>query len=140
MFSLEGFRLRFPQFAHLDDQQVLAAADDGRGFLADHGCACSEQQLRLMVAHLLELQQKAQAGGVVGQVTGAGVDKVSVSLAPPPSRDMWGYWLSLTGHGQQLQALLKACTAGGLYVGGRSERAAFRAVGGVFPGGGRWRR
>lgn len=140
MFGLEAFRVRFPQFNPLADEQVLAAAEDGRWFLTDHGCGCTDQMLRLMVAHLLDLQHKAQSGGVVGQVTGATVDKVAVNLAPPPSRDAWAHWLSLTVYGLQLQALLKSCTAGGLYLGGRPERAAFRAVGGCFSGGARWRR
>lgn len=141
MFSLEAFRALYPQFADLSDAQILATAEQAECFLAGGGCACTDQRLQLMVAHLLTLGRQAQAGGVVAQVTGASVDKVSVSIAAAPSRDAWGYWLALTPYGLQLMALLKVCSAGGLFVGGRSERAAFRSVGGVFPGGGRvWRR
>jgi len=141
MFSLEVFRRLYPQFAEISDEQVLDTADQAECFLTSYGCKCTDQMLILMVAHLLALGIKERDGGVAGQVTGATVDKVSVSIAPPPSRDMWSYWLGLTPYGMQLMALLKVCTAGGLYVGGLPERAAFRSVGGIFPRGGRlWRR
>lgn len=141
MFSLQVFRALYPQFAGLSDEQILATAEQAGCFLTDNGCACTDQQQFLMVAHLLTLDRQAQAGGVVAQVTGATVDKVNVSIAAAPSRDAWGYWLALTPYGLQLLALLKVCAAGGFYVGGRPERAAFRSVGGAFPGGGRvWRR
>jgi hypothetical protein len=66
-------------------------------------------------------------------VSGASVDKVSVTLTPPPVKSQWQWWMSLTPRGAQLLALLKSKAAGGLYVGGLpAERAAFRKAGGVF--------
>lgn len=141
MFSLAAFRARYPQFAGLEDGQIHACADQAGELLSVNGGTGDSSRLCLLVAHLLTLEQQAKAGAIVGQVTGAGVDKINVSLAAAPSRDMWEYWLSLTPFGLQLLVLLKVCSAGGLYVGGRPERAAFRSVGGKFPGGGRsWRR
>jgi hypothetical protein len=142
MFVPDTFRLLYPQFAAQTDEQLLAMATEAQCFLADTGCNCSSQMLMLMVAHLLTLAAQARTGGVSGQVTSATIDKVSVSVAPPPGGDdAWAYWLGLTPYGLQLLALLKRCTAGGFYVGGLPERAAFRAVGGLFPKGGRlWRR
>jgi hypothetical protein len=71
-------------------------------------------------------------GGVTGVVTGATIDKVSVQLAAPTTKSGWQYWLASTPYGMQLWAFLSIKSAGGLYIGGRPERRAFRKVGGNF--------
>lgn len=141
MFSLATFRVLYPQFNGIGDEQIEAVAEQAQCFLSERGCSCADQLLMLMTAHLLTLSQQQAAGGITGQVTSATVDKVSVTIAAPPGTDAWSYWLGMTPYGLQLRALLKRCSAGGMYVGGLPERAAFRSVGGVFPRGGRlWRR
>lgn len=108
--------------------------DDNVGDLMD---AKRVEAVSCMTAHLMRLAKviaAAGAGGAAlsGVVIGATIDKVAVQLQAPPSRGAWGHWLAQTPYGQQLTALLAAQAAGGMYVGGYAERAAFRKVGGVF--------
>lgn len=96
---------------------------------------CRALAVNLMTAHLLFLEDAIMngKGGTPGLVTGASVDKVSVSLTPPPVKSQFAWWLSLSPRGAQLLALLRTRAAGGMYVGGMPpERAAFRKAGGVF--------
>ncbi|EGG4117014.1 DUF4054 domain-containing protein [Salmonella enterica subsp. enterica serovar Gatineau] len=94
--------------------------------------------INLMTAHLMTLSTAASSGagqtaGAGGIVTGATIDKVSVTLAAPPSAtDEWEYWLSLTPFGQRLLALLRSKSVGGFYVGLYPELSAFRKAGGRF--------
>jgi hypothetical protein len=71
-------------------------------------------------------------GNAPGVMTGATEGTVSVSLQAPPAKDAFSWWLATTPYGAQLRALLLARSAGGFYVGGLPERAAFRKVGGIF--------
>ncbi|HAK2207995.1 TPA: DUF4054 domain-containing protein [Salmonella enterica] len=94
--------------------------------------------INLMTAHLMALSAVSSSGaeqvaGAGGIVTGATIDKVSVTLAAPPSAtDEWEYWLSLTPFGQRLLALLRSKSVGGFYVGLYPELSAFRKVGSRF--------
>lgn len=89
--------------------------------------------INALTAHLLQLNKNAARGtGATGLKTGATVDKVSVSLQPPPVKTAWQQWLSLTPYGLQLWTLLSIKSAGGFYVGGAFERAGFRKSGGLF--------
>lgn len=137
------FRALFPEFASAatysdaalqfrwDAEAVVYVSDENCGDLTGSKRAYAVQ---CMLAHLLRLSSLAAANpsGPAGVVTGATIDKVSVTLAPPASRSEWGLWLAQTPYGQQLAALLSAQAAGGFYVGGKPERAAFRKVGGLF--------
>ena len=140
-FPLAKFRLLYPQFDAVTDETVHAVAEQGLCFTSARGCTCSEQMWMLMVAHLLLLAANAAAGGNTGggQLASATIDKVSVSFVAPPSTSSWAYWLNGSPYGQQFAALLAACSSGGFYVGGLPERSAFRSVGGIFPGRGRFR-
>ena len=133
-FPLALFRTLYPQFAAVSDEVVLATAKMALCFTSERGCQCSEPMWLLMVAHLLQLAANGAAGnGTVGQLSGASIDKVSVSFAMPPATTPWAFWLNGTPFGQQFAALMSRCNAGGMYVGGRGERAGFRVVGGGFP-------
>lgn len=90
--------------------------------------------LNLMTAHLAAIAALIAAGQVPGLVQNATVDKVTVGLTPPPLKNQWQWWLSLTPYGQQLFALLQANSVCGFYIGSLPERSAFRSVGGIFPG------
>jgi hypothetical protein len=140
-FDIAAFRAAFPAFASevlYPDATIQAAADQAACLLSSNGCGCETLQLQLMVAHLLTLGAREQAGsGATGPVVSATIDKVSVTLAAPPGKDPFTFWLYLTPYGSQLAAMLSRCAAGGLYIGGAPERAAFRSVGGLFPRGGR---
>lgn len=139
------FRSLFPEFADVvaypdavlqtrwDNEATLYVTAANEGDLMDGKRAYA---IQCMLAHLLRLTKLATAAGaggtaVTGVVTQATVDKVSVTLAPPPARGEWGHWLAQTPYGVQLSAFLSAQAAGGFYYGGLPERSAFRKVGGV---------
>lgn len=128
-FPLSKFRLLYLAFASVADAVVLAAAESAQCLADARGCECSEQAWMALVAHLLALQAAAAAGGgAAGPVASATIDKVSVSFQAPPAGDSWSYWLNTTPYGQQAMAFLKACSAGGFFVGGLPERDAFLSV------------
>lgn len=141
--DLATFRLLFPEFANattFPDAYIQAQWDAAVAHMGDYdGWALSgsslQTALNYLTAHLLKINVLIAAGGgggVTGVVTGATVDKVSVQLAAPTTRNGWQYWLASTPYGMQLWALLSMKSAGGLYIGGRPERRAFRKVGGNF--------
>lgn len=134
-FPLAKFRLLYPQFATATDDVVLATADTALCYTSERGCKCSEAMWMLMVAHLLFMAALDARGQFTpGLLAGSTIDKVSVSFAMPITDTPWSFWLSRSPYGQQFAALLAKCAAGGMYIGGSPERAAFRTVGGVFPG------
>ncbi len=94
---------------------------------------CRTLALNQLTAHICKSNQTATAGKTSGVTTSASVGSVSVGTTPTPfGQSTWAYWLSTTGYGQALLALLRSCTNGGAYLGGRCERAAFRKAGGRF--------
>lgn len=139
-----AFRALFPEFANVAayPDAVLQTRWDTEATLhvdpevyGDLTAARRTYAVQLMLAHLLRLSAMvalAGAEGAVGVLTGATIDKVSITLAPPPARGAWGHWLAQTPYGQQLVAFLSAASVGGFYVGGNAERSAFRKAGGVF--------
>ena len=77
-----------------------------------------EYAIDLMVAHLIYLAGLIAAGQVPGLMQNATIDKVTVGLTPPPLKNQFQWWLSLTPYGQQLLALLQVSSVGGFYIGG----------------------
>jgi hypothetical protein len=55
----------------------------------------------------------------------ANIDKVNVSLTPPPLKNQWQWWLSISPWGQQLWALLQVNSVGGHYIGGSPVLSGF---------------
>lgn len=74
--------------------------------------------LNLMTAHLTNLNALAAAGQGAGLMQSATIDKISVTLTPPPEATQWQWWLNQTPYGQQLLAMLDMISAGGFSVGG----------------------
>lgn len=142
VFDLSAFRTAYPVFDSVPDATVEAAATSALCLIGQDGCDCDVQMWQLMVAHMLYIQgQVATGNGNAGAVTSATIDKVSVSFAAPPfGTSAYKFWLFKSPYGGQLLAMLDRCSKGGVYVGGLPERSAFRSVGGVFPGRGRWLR
>ena len=142
VFDLSAFRTAYPVFDSVPDATVQTAATSALCLIGQDGCDCDVQQWQLMVAHLLYIQgQVATGNGNAGAVTSATIDKVSVAFAAPPfGTSAYKFWLFKSPYGGQLLAMLDRCSKGGVYVGGLPERSAFRSVGGVFPGRGRWLR
>lgn len=142
-FDIPVFRQLYPAFANsvtFTDAYLTAQWTAATVYLGKYdGCllAGDEMQLalNLMTAHLVQLNAMIAAGGVtptIGVLTSATIDKVTVTNMPPPATSGWKYWLALTPYGMQLWALLQRASAGGVYIGGSSERRAFRKAGGRF--------
>ncbi len=81
--------------------------------------------LNLMVAHLAYLNGLIAAGQVPGLMQNATIDKVTVGLTPPPLKNQFQWWLSLTPYGQSLLALLQVNSVGGFYIGGSPVLSSF---------------
>ncbi|MDR2745586.1 MAG: DUF4054 domain-containing protein [Desulfovibrio sp.] len=140
-FDPAAFRAAFPEFADPEKWPDAALTRLNATALVHipampgkrlHGAA-RELAISYMTAHLLKLERAAVTGDTTGLVASATVDKVSVTMTPPPVQNQRDWWYALTPYGAALRALLRSKAAGGLYVGGLPpERAAFRKAGGVF--------
>lgn len=141
--DIPTFRLLFPEFAdptkfpdaYITAQWAVAVTAIGNvdGWLL--AGPALKTALNYLTAHLMKLNVIIAAGGgagVTGVLTGATIDKVSVQMAAPPTKNGWQFWLASTPYGMQLWAFLQMKSAGGLYIGGRPERRAFRKVYGNF--------
>lgn len=130
------FRQWFPAFANatvFPDAQIELYWDMGGDYLGQCGGALLrggpfERARYLMAAHLLWIFYLTSKGQTPGVMTGATIDKVSVTIAAPTTKDSWHYWLAATPYGQALDALLKLKAAGGVTIPGNPERSAFRRV------------
>jgi hypothetical protein len=123
-FDLAAFRVAFPAFANVQaypdvtltgfwDIAALYISTDDYGYLNG---AARGRALDLMAAHLAKLSDMINAGQTPGLVQGSTIDKISVTLTPPPDSDQFTWWLNLTGYGAQLAALLAMKAVGGLFV------------------------
>jgi hypothetical protein len=139
-FDVAAFRLMFPEFSSEADYPD-ATLEMNWGMATcyvsdtDYGClsgSCRTLALNLMTAHLTKIWKDTEGGEDTASVQSASIDKVTITVVPPISKDSWQWWLNLTSYGQRLLALLQQKSVGGLYVGGRVERSAFRKVGGYF--------
>ncbi len=143
VFNATAFREQFPAFQctpPISDSVLQGYFDMATAYIANPNCRnyCylgkmalnqQTQALYLMTAHLGTIARSIQTNNVVGVLTQASIDKVSVTLEPPPSSNQWQYWLNSTPYGQQLLALLQVISVGGTFVGGRPELLAFRRAG-----------
>lgn len=125
VFDVAAFRVAFPQFANETtfpdvtlqgfwNVAILYVSDD-----ADYGRLTGDARARvlnLLTAHLAAQSARIAAGRTPGIVQSSTVDKVSVSLVPPPVKSDFDFWLQQTPYGAQLLALLSIKSAGGWYV------------------------
>jgi hypothetical protein len=149
VLDLPLFRVMFPMFADTKaypDALIAMFYGVAGNFISTVDCPCNilngeslQYALYCMTAHLMYLtyppggtDDGMGVGGGGGFVTSASIGEVSVSVAQPPMKDGWEFWLGQSPFGQQLWALLSLKSVGGLYVGGLPERTGFRKVGGVF--------
>lgn len=138
-FDPTAFRAQFPQFQNTSTfpdstlQVYFATAglyinnQAGGSYCGGLTTAQKIQALYLMTAHLAALSVLILSGQTPGILTGATIDKISVTIEPPPAPNQWQYWLQTTPYGQQLLALLQVASVGGLYITtGAPGRAGFR--------------
>lgn len=139
-FDVSAFRAQFPAYANTTTypNNTLSMYWDTATFYIssnDYGWLNGDKRqraLNMMTAHLVCLSDKIAAGETPGLEQAATIDKVSITLTPPPVKSQFMWWLSLTPYGAQLLALLSTMGAGGMYIGGNRETSAFRKAFGVF--------
>lgn len=138
VYTDADFRLAVPYYADttaFPQAQMQNWFTIGTNYISDANYGglrdgARQYALYLMTAHLQNLsdQLTADGGAAGGLVTQATVDKVSVTIQPPPNKSQFEWWLNQTSFGQQLFALLSKAGVGGKVVGGKPELRAFRAV------------
>jgi len=131
MFSAYANVVTYPDAVvtmNMDTAKMYVSSDD-YGSLAG---TSRERAIYLMTAHLFFLSDLIASGQTPGMVSSSSIDKIAVTLTPPPVRNQFHWWLGLTPYGQQLHALLTVRSIGGFYVGGYPERSNFRRVDGSF--------
>lgn len=141
-FNVAEFRAQFPALfcgSVITDATLQRYFDVATLYISDRagGAYCggmnTGQQtyaLYLMTAHLAAISQAIGAGNTPGIVTGATIDKVTVTLEPPPVANQWQYWLQSTPYGQELLSLLQLAAVGGIYASTAAPgRAGFRFSG-----------
>lgn len=147
-FDAVAFRKQFPYFASetkYPDEQLSGYFSTATVHIYPHDwmLACGDtlqRMLDLMTAHLAyRYNQLLQGNSTVGILSGASIDKVSVSMQVPATVRAWQAWLASSPFGMELWALISAIRPRAIPVGGLPERQGFRRVGGGF-GGGRWLR
>ena len=137
-FDIAAFRVAYPAFAseaQYPDATLSGYWDVSSCYISttDYGWlngACRALALNLMTAHIAQIATGVFNGQDPAVLSGATIDKVSVTVTPPPMKSQFGWWLSTTPYGAQLWALLQVKAVGGLYIGGRPELSALRKVGG----------
>ncbi len=85
-----------------------------------------------MTAHLAKIGDMIASGEAPSIVNASTIDKISVTLTPPPAKNQFQWWLNTTPYGAQLLTLLSMAAVGGIYTGGSPERSAFRGAYGRF--------
>ena len=128
-FNEAAFRGMFPAYAtttpQTSDVILLAYWDAATAYISNRKGGCymggmtvAQRTLALnyMTAHLVYLSGLIAAGTTPGVMTAATIDKVNITLQPPPASNQWQYWLNQSPYGQQLLALLQVASVGGFYV------------------------
>lgn len=141
IFDPDAFRVAYPPFAsgaEFPNALLQGYFDTSAVFMGKRlgvNCFVNNDRLvlalNLMTAHFAEIGNQIKQGNSPGIVTNATVDKVSVTLEPPPLENQFAWWCNQTPYGAQLYALLSVASVGGTYVGARPELAAFRRGGGL---------
>lgn len=129
-----AFRTAFPAFkdVYAYSDETLQAAWDAAQFHLKSPVLRANQ---LMVANLLWNTSQSGAGisgAASGLVQSASIDSVSITMSVPPVRSAWQAWLMKNPYGMELLVWIQSQSSGGFYVGGSTERQAFRRVGGNF--------
>lgn len=123
-FNYAEFVLQVPQYSALTEDVVQLYWNGAVNYvspIANFGAikgAARQYALNWMTAHLIFISNIASANRVPGLITGATIDKVNVTLTPPPLPNQWQWWLGLSPYGQQLLAQLQSQSVGGSFASG----------------------
>lgn len=123
-YTAQVFISQFPEFENADNIDLYI--NRALLYISPWSAFCKDRKqyvVFLLAAHLLALQNNINNGETTGGLqTGASIDKVSVSVAPPPFSDGFEYWLSQTVYGQTLLAFLDMIAAVPTFIGGSFNR------------------
>ena len=123
-YTAQVFISQFPEFENADNIDLYI--NRALLYISPWSAFCKDRKqyvVFLLAAHLLALQNNINNGENTGGLqTGASIDKVSVSVAPPPFSDGFEYWLNQTAYGQALLAFLDMVAALPTYIGGSFNR------------------
>ncbi len=136
MFPAFASAVKFPDLAlsmYFDTATCYIDNEDNCLIMGD----CLERALYMLTAHIGQLMTNAGTdasggSGAAGIVSASTVEKVSVTVTVPPTKNGWEFWLASTPYGMMLWQMLKAKTAGGFAVGMMPESSGFRKAYGVF--------
>lgn len=123
-FNYASFIAQIPQYSAVPEDQLQQYWNGAINYVSPIGNfgaiqgTARQYALNLMTAHLIWISNVATANQVPSLVTGATIDKVNVTLTPPPLPNQWQWWLDLSPYGQQLLAQLQVQTVGGFFVAG----------------------
>lgn len=140
VFDPNAFRVTYPQFASVGSfpDALLQAYFETSAVYLGKRLNCNYFMnnprlilaLNLMTAHFASISAMIASGNTPGIMTGATIDKISITMEPPPVESQFAWWLNQTPYGAQLYALLSIVSVGGAYFGGRPEIPGFRRGGG----------
>ena len=123
-FTEQMFIAQFPEFCEAENIELYI--NRALLYISPYSAFCRDRKqyvVFLLTAHLLALQGNINNGENTGGLqTSASIDKVSVSVAPPPFSDGFEYWLNQTIYGQQLLAFFNMMAAVLNYIGGSFQR------------------
>lgn len=123
-YTAQVFISQFPEFESTDNIDLYI--NRALLYISPWSAFCKDRKqyvVFLLAAHLLALQNNINNGENTGGLqTGASIDKVSVSVAPPPFSDGFEYWLSQTIYGQTLLAFFDMIAPLPTFIGGSYNR------------------
>lgn len=123
-YTAQMFIAQFPEFENA--QNIELYLNRALLYISPYSAFCKNRKqyvVFLLAAHFLALQDNINNGENLGGLqTGASIDKVSVSVAPPPFSDGFEYWLGQTTYGQALLAFFDMVAALPGYIGGSFQR------------------
>lgn len=118
----DDFKKSFPEFSEVENIEFYIMRAQCYVSPNNYGILSDEKRklaIYLFTAHLLTLQKNiAEGQTAVGLTASASIDRVSVSMVPPPSFGAFEYWLNQTQYGAELLALLEIEFSTPLLLGG----------------------
>lgn len=134
-FDVAAFRLQCPAYADpvaYPDAELQGFWNSATNYMSNVGnygsLQGSQRQygLNLLTAHLAYITGLIARNTVPYVLGASSIDKVSITAVPPPLKNQWGWWLSISAYGQELWSLLQVKSVGGFYIGGTPTQSAFR--------------
>lgn len=123
-YTEQVFISQFPEFKNTNNIELYI--NRALLYFDRHCCFCKDRKqyaVFLLTAHLISLQNNIDNGENTGGLqTGASIDKVSVSIAPPPFSDASEYFFNQTVYGQELLAFFDMIAALPRFIGGSFNR------------------